>query len=235
MNLNDKQLTLQTLLTAGSEEREKLLKQRGCVVWLTGLSASGKTTIATALEQRLLRSGWLAYVLDGDNLRQGLCSDLGYSREERKENIRRVSAVAALFTNAGLIAIAAFISPFRDDRAMARKNCQTERFLEVYLKTPLEVCEQRDPKQMYKKARAGIISDFTGISAPYEPPEAAELSLDTSQNSVSECIGQLERLLLEKGFLQRTAVETVDRLPAGEAPPLSSFESGSVSGFKGGK
>jgi adenylyl-sulfate kinase len=179
-------------------------------VWITGLSASGKTTTAAALERRLLDDKCHAYALDGDNIRQGLCSDLGYSREDRKENIRRVSEVAALFADAGMVVIGAFISPFKDDRARARSTVGTDRFLEIYLATPLEICEQRDRKHLYEKARAGAIRDFTGISSPYEAPEEPEVFLDTSSMSVSECVEVIVRLLQERGFLSSQEVGSIE-------------------------
>jgi adenylyl-sulfate kinase len=160
----------------------------GCVVWLTGLSASGKSTIATELERTLFSLGRQVYVLDGDNLRHGLCRDLGFSPEDRKENIRRVSEVARLFADAGVICITAFISPYRADRDLARAIATTDRFIEVYLNAPLAVCERRDPKGLYARARAGQIKDFTGISAPYEPPLHAEVELHTDKQTVAECV-----------------------------------------------
>lgn len=171
-----------------SAERMRALGQQPATVWLTGLSGSGKSTLAFALEKRLIDQGHLAYVLDGDNVRHGLNRDLGFSAADRTENIRRIAEVAKLFNDAGLFVIAAFISPYRQDRAAARKIIGTEHFIETYLSTDLEVCEQRDPKGLYKKAREGKISEFTGITAPYEPPEAPEINLDTSRSSVPESV-----------------------------------------------
>ncbi len=168
--------------------RERQNGHLGGVVWLTGLSASGKSTVATELERRLVGDGWHACVLDGDDLRQGLCSDLGFDPEDRRENIRRVGEVARLFADAGLVCITAFISPYRSDRDLARRIAPPRRFIEVYLNAPLEVCEQRDPKGLYRKARAGLIPNFTGISAPYEPPLAPDIELRTDQQDVSECV-----------------------------------------------
>lgn len=165
--------------------------RHGCIVWLTGLSAAGKSTIATALHGRLLAAGRLAYVLDGDVLRKGLCSDLGFSPEHRTENIRRVGEVAALFADAGVVAISAFISPYRVDRDRVRKLVPAGRFVEVHVSTPLAVCEQRDPKGLYAKARANQLKEFTGISAPYEPPLEPELALDTSRLKVDACVEQI--------------------------------------------
>lgn len=168
--------------------RERQNGHSGGVVWLTGLSASGKSTVATELERRLVADGWRAYVLDGDNLRQGLCSDLGFEAEDRRENIRRVGEVARLFADAGLVCIAALISPYRSDRDLARRIAPPNRFIEVYVNAPLEVCERRDPKGLYRKARAGSIPSFTGISAPYEPPLSPEIELRTDQQDVSQCV-----------------------------------------------
>jgi adenylyl-sulfate kinase len=163
----------------------------GCVVWLTGLSGSGTSTLAAELEAALFQRGKQVCVLDGDNLRGGLCSDLGFSPEHRKENIRRAGEVAKLFAEAGLICIAAFISPYRSERELARRVAPQRRFLEIYLNAPLEVCEQRDPKGLYARARAGELKDFTGISAPYEPPTQPDLELRTDRLSIAECVARL--------------------------------------------
>lgn len=163
---------------------------RGVVVWLTGLSASGKSTLAMRVEQQLFEKGRQVYVLDGDNVRRGLSSDLGFLPEDRTENIRRIGEVAALFADAGVVVITAFISPYSADRALARKAAP-DRFLEVYVKAPLALCEVRDPKGLYRKARAGLISDFTGVSAPYEPPETPELVIDTGAKSEDESVQDL--------------------------------------------
>jgi adenylyl-sulfate kinase len=165
------------------------------VIWLTGLSGSGKTTLATELERELLILGRHAYVLDGDNVRHGLCSDLAFSPEDRKENIRRLGEMAKLLADAGLICITAFISPYRADRDMARAITPAGRFFEVHLNTPLAVCELRDPKGLYARARAGNIAEFTGISAPYEEPLHPELRLRTDQLSVAECVSRILELL----------------------------------------
>ena len=175
--------------------RERKIGQRGCVIWLTGLSGSGKSTIARKLESSLVSKGTLAYVLDGDNIRHGLCADLGFSSEERDENIRRVGEVAALFADAGVVTIAAFISPFRKAREKARKAAPENAFFEVYLDVPLEVCENRDPKGLYKKVRDGEISEFTGISSPYEKPETCELRIDTSKVSISKAVNLILELI----------------------------------------
>jgi len=181
--------------SVGRGERRKLTGQNGCVVWLTGLSGSGKSTIAKKLERRLLEAGRMAYILDGDNIRHGLCSDLGFSPEDRSENIRRVGEVAALFADAGVVAIAAFISPFEADRRGAREAAGDNCFFEIFLDTPLDVCENRDPKGLYKKARRGEIEDFTGLGSPYEKPADPALSIDTSTVSVEEAVDAISELL----------------------------------------
>ncbi|KAL5631135.1 hypothetical protein ACGC1H_006838 [Rhizoctonia solani] len=174
-------------------ERVQILGQRGLTLWLTGLSASGKSTIAVALEQQLLHSKKFAYRLDGDNIRFGLNKDLGFSEQDRNENIRRISEVAKLFNDAAAIAITSFISPYRSDRQFAREIHERAglTFIEVYIDAPLSVVEARDPKGLYKKARAGEIKDFTGISAPYEPPEHAEIHIHTDQSSVEDSVRQI--------------------------------------------
>jgi len=173
------------------EQRAERNGHPGCVVWLTGLSGSGKSTIAIELERELFNLGRHAYVLDGDNLRHGLCSDLGFSHVDRKENIRRAGEVASLFADAGFICITAFISPYRSDRDLVRKIAPPGMFLEVFLNAPIEVCEQRDPKGLYNKARRGEIKGFTGVSAPYEIPVKPELELHTDQCSVSDCVAMI--------------------------------------------
>ncbi|MGE3675508.1 MAG: adenylyl-sulfate kinase [Polyangiaceae bacterium] len=183
------------------ELRGSLHRNQGAAVWLTGLSASGKSTLARALERRLVERGVFAYVLDGDNLRHGLNSDLGFSPEDRTENIRRVGEVTALFVDAGAIVISAFISPYRADRDRARQLVRDGEFLEVHVDAPVAVCEARDPKGLYAKARAGKLSDFTGVSAPYEPPLEADLVLRTDQLSVEQSVDKLEALLGERQLL----------------------------------
>ena len=163
---------------------------RGAVLWFTGLSGSGKSTLAMALEQALMHKGYSCYVLDGDNVRKGLNSNLGFSPEDRTENIRRVGEVAALFADAGLICITAFISPYRIDRALARTACGNA-FHEIHIAADLATCESRDPKGLYKKARAGYLPQFTGVDAPYELPENAELVVDTSHQEIAKSVGVL--------------------------------------------
>ncbi len=178
------------------EDKEKLLKQKSLVIWLTGLSGSGKSTIACSLEEYLLHKGKLTYILDGDNIRHGLNKGLGFSPEDRKENIRRIAEVAKLFQDAGIIVITAFISPYREDRDIARSILPDGRFWEVFVDAPLSVCEERDPKNLYKKARKGEIPEFTGISAPYEAPESPEIILKTDEldirGSTEKIVSKLE-------------------------------------------
>lgn len=182
-------------------DREKLLGQKGVTVWLTGLSGSGKSTIAVSAEEQLVRRGRLAYVLDGDNIRHGLNKNLGFSPADRTENIRRIGEVAKLFVDAGVIVFTSFISPYRADRELVRALHDEGRFVEVYVAASIETCEARDVKGLYKKARAGEIPEFTGISAPYEAPERPELVLDTNRQTVEESVGQLVSFLEEKGYL----------------------------------
>lgn len=185
-----------------TEEREGILGQKGCVVWLTGLSGSGKSTVARRVEQMLLERGKAVYVLDGDNLRMGLNKDLGFSPADRTENIRRVGCVAQLFADAGIICLTAFISPYRADRDLARQMVPSGRFIEVWVNTPLEACESRDPKGLYQKARAGKIPEFTGISAPYEEPMAAEITLNTADRAVDESADAVVQALAARGLLK---------------------------------
>ncbi|AET38176.1 adenylyl-sulfate kinase Ecym_2447 [Eremothecium cymbalariae DBVPG len=186
------------------EERQKLRNQRGCTVWLTGLSASGKSTIACVLEQLLLKKGYNAYRLDGDNIRFGLNKDLGFSEADRNENIRRISEVSKLFAESCAISIAAFISPYVADREKARAlhNEVGIPFIEVFVDAPLEVVEARDPKGLYEKARAGIIKQFTGISAPYEPPEIPDVHLKTDLESVEQSADRIYQHLLKHNLLR---------------------------------
>ncbi len=181
------------------EERETLLKQKGALIWLTGLSGSGKSTIAFTLEHALVQRGHLCYVLDGDNIRHGLNKNLGFSAEDREENIRRIAEVGKLFVDAGLITITSFISPYLADRNAARETVGVDSFFEVFCDAPLEVCEQRDPKGLYKKARAGEIRGFTGIDDPYEAPEKPELVIDAAKMSPQEAAVALCELLENAG------------------------------------
>jgi adenylylsulfate kinase len=183
------------------ENRSQQKAQKPCILWFTGLSGSGKSTIANALEQRLFELGYHSYLLDGDNVRHGLNKDLGFTDAERVENIRRIGEVAKLFVDAGLIVMTAFISPFRSDRELVRKLVGEGEFIEIFVDTPLEVCEQRDPKGLYKKARAGQIKNFTGLDSPYEAPEQPELALHTEKEDLSVCVTAIIALLQSKGYV----------------------------------
>jgi len=182
-------------------EREKLLRQRGVTVWLTGLSGSGKSTLAVAAERALVTRGRLSYVLDGDNIRHGLNKNLGFGPADRTENIRRIGEVAKLFCDAGLIVFTSFISPYRADRDAVRALMPPGDFIEVFVDASVETCEGRDVKGLYRRARAGEIPEFTGISAPYEAPLYPELVLDTNRQSVDESVGAILRHLEDKGYL----------------------------------
>ena len=185
----------------GRADRERLLGQRGVTIWLTGLSGSGKSTIAVACEAVLVQRRRLAFVLDGDNVRHGLNKNLGFSPDDRTENIRRIGEVAKLFTDSGVIVFTSFISPYRADRDRVRSIMQEGDFVEVLVDASLETCESRDVKGLYQKARAGEIPEFTGISAPYEPPENPEMVLDTNRRSVEESVAELLRFLEKGGYL----------------------------------
>ena len=182
-------------------ERSVNKNQKPCLLWFTGLSGSGKSTIANALDVALHKRGYHTFLLDGDNVRHGLCSDLGFSDDDREENIRRVGEVCKLFADAGLIVMSAFISPFTSDRRMVRKLFPAGEFIEVFMDTPLETCEERDPKGLYRKARSGEIKHFTGIDSPYEIPSHPELRLDTSTMSVEACVDTLIAYLLERNLI----------------------------------
>ena len=182
-------------------DREKQNGHKAVVLWFTGLSGSGKSTLAHAVENALHAAGCRTYVLDGDNIRHGLNKNLGFSPEDREENIRRIGEVANLFTQAGVIALTAFISPYRADRDKAREIAGDGSFVEVYVKCALDECEKRDTKGLYKKARAGEIKEFTGISAPYEEPDRAELTVDTGVESLEESAGKVIGYLREKGII----------------------------------
>jgi adenylylsulfate kinase len=182
-------------------DREAICGHRACTVWMTGLSGSGKSTLAVALEKALWDRGAHAFVLDGDNVRHGLNKDLGFSPEDRNENIRRIGEVAKLFTDAGVINITAFISPYRADRDQARAIMAKGDFIEVYLECPLDVCEERDPKGLYKKARAGQIPEFTGISAPYESPLEPEITIHTASEGHEQSLERLIAYLEKHGYI----------------------------------
>ena len=196
-----KNITLhESLLTKA--DRRKTLGHGACTVWLTGLSGSGKSTVAHEVERRLMNRGIHSFVLDGDNVRHGLNGDLGFSEEDRGENIRRIGEVSRLFTDAGLVVITSFISPFRWDRDRARGLFETGEFFEVFVRCPLELCESRDPKGLYAQARDGKIRDFTGIDSPYEDPENPELVIDTGEISLEDCARKILELLEESGVIE---------------------------------
>ena len=183
------------------EDRSQQKSQKPCLLWFTGLSGAGKSTVANALDCALFKLGKHTFLLDGDNVRHGLNKDLGFSDTDRVENIRRIGETAKLFSDAGLIVLSAFISPFKSDRQMVRSLFPTGEFIEVFVSTPLTVCEKRDPKGLYKKARAGEIKHFTGIDSDYEVPQSPEITLDTSKYSVEECAEQLIDLLKARGII----------------------------------
>jgi adenylylsulfate kinase len=185
-----------------TSDREKLLKQKGVVLWFTGLPSSGKSTLAHCLEEKLYNAGHLTYVLDGDNIRHGLNKNLGFSPQDREENIRRIGHVAQLFADAGVIAMTAFISPYRSDREKARALLPAGSFIEIYVQVSLQVAETRDVKGLYKKARLGEIKEFTGVSAPYEEPEHAELVIDTNSLSVEAGADLIISYLREHGIIR---------------------------------
>ena len=187
----------------GRSDKEALLGQRGIMIWFTGLSGSGKSTVAIALERELQKRGLLCRILDGDNIRSGINNNLGFSAEDRVENIRRIAEIGKLFVDTGISTLAAFISPTNDIREMAARIIGKEDFMEIYVSTPLEECERRDVKGLYAKARRGEIRNFTGISAPFEAPEHPALSLDTSVLSVEESVNQLLALILPKVTINR--------------------------------
>lgn len=184
------------------EDRQRLLHQKGVTLWLTGLSASGKSTIATLVEQKLIAAGHLAYRLDGDNIRHGLNKNLGFGAEDRTENIRRIGEVAKLFTDAGVIVLASFISPYQKNRDAVRSLMSPGEFVEVYVKVSLATAEQRDPKGLYKKARAGEIKQFTGIDDPYEAPISPELTIDTEVTEADSSADQVVSYLEAHGYLR---------------------------------
>lgn len=186
--------------TVTRSRREKLNRHKGAVLWFTGLSGAGKSTLAHTVEERLHQLGCRTYVFDGDNVRHGLCGDLGFTAEDRRENIRRIVEMGKLFVDAGIIALAAFISPFEKDRQRARERLGAD-YNEIYCRCSVEVCEQRDIKGLYKRARAGEIKDFTGISSPYEEPKRPELTVDTGTQPLQYCADQVIDLLRGKGII----------------------------------
>jgi adenylylsulfate kinase len=183
-------------------DRAKQNGHRSVIVWFTGLSGAGKSTVAHAVEERLHELGCRTFVFDGDNVRHGMCSDLGFTEADRSENIRRIGEMSKLFIEAGTIALTAFISPYQKDRNKVRALVEAEDFLEIYCHCPLEVCEQRDVKGLYAKARTGEIKEFTGVSSPYEAPTAPELVLNTGWQSLDECVGNVITLLQQRGIIR---------------------------------
>ena len=201
MNQNDNNIVWHNQ-SITKEKRLTLLNQKPCILWFTGLSGSGKSTIANAVELELFKRGRKTYLLDGDNVRHGLNKDLGFSEQDRIENIRRIGEVAKLFVDSGLIVLTAFISPFKSDRQIARSLVKYDEFIEVFIDTPLEVCEQRDPKGLYKKARDGAIKNFTGISSPYEAPVEPQIHIKTDEHSIQECVDMVINYLIKFGYVK---------------------------------
>ncbi|ALP53377.1 adenylyl-sulfate kinase [Candidatus Tenderia electrophaga] len=187
--------------TVSRADREKLNGHKSAILWFTGLSGAGKSTVAHAVEDRLYQLGARTYVLDGDNIRHGLCKDLGFSDADRTENIRRIGEVAKLFTDSGVMALTAFISPFRSDRDAVRELVEDGDFIEIYCKCDLDVCEERDVKGLYKKARAGEIPEFTGINSPYEEPLNPEIIVDTAAQSIEDSVEQIIRALVGRNII----------------------------------
>jgi adenylylsulfate kinase len=193
--------------TVTRQRREELNEHRSVILWFTGLSGAGKSTLAHAVEEELHNNGCRTFVFDGDNVRHGLCANLSFSSADRSENIRRVGEMAKLFTEAGVIALTAFISPFRGDRARVRSLVPHGDFLEVYCACSLEVCEERDVKGLYARARSGMIKDFTGISSPYEEPDKPELVVETDRLSLDESVALVMDLLRERGIIRQVSEE----------------------------
>lgn len=187
--------------TVTRNKREEQNGHKSVILWFTGLPCSGKSTLAHAVEEKLHKKNRRTFVLDGDNVRHGLCSNLGFTAADRKENIRRIGEVAKLFNEAGIITLTAFISPFREDRENVRNLVPHGDFLEIFCDCPLDVCEERDIKGLYEKARNGEIKDYTGVSSPYEPPVNPELVLDTSAKSIKDCVTEVEAMLERRGIL----------------------------------
>jgi adenylylsulfate kinase len=188
--------------TVTRSRRELQNGHRAAIIWFTGLSGSGKSTLAHAVEEVLHQQGSRTFVLDGDNVRHGLCSDLGFSNRDREENIRRIGETAKLFMEAGVIVLTAFISPFRADRERVRGMVEHGDFIEIYCDAPIETCESRDVKGIYKKARAGLIAEFTGITSPYEKPENPEFTVKTGEAALNECVHQIMDVLLQRGIIK---------------------------------
>ena len=199
------------ILDVSKDDRRTIKGHSSAIVWLTGLPASGKTTIARELEKRLYETGVHTYVLDGDNLRHGLNNDLGFSKNARKENIRRVAEVAKLFCDAGILTICSFVSPYKDDRDNAKRLVDKSEFIEVFVKCPLEICLERDPKSMYKKAITGKMKSFTGIDDPYEIPESADITIETDKLDLSESVDIIINYLYSNGIIDGSPVSEVSR------------------------
>jgi len=189
------------------EDRNCLNRHKSGLVWFTGLSASGKSTIAHTVEKELFGRSIRTYLLDGDNVRHGVNANLGFSREDRKENLRRIVEVSKLFVDAGILVLAAFISPYKEDREYIKNRFEGDNFLEIYVKCSVEECEQRDPKGQYKKAKAGIIKNYTGISAPYEEPETPDLTIDTEKSDIGSSVRKVLELLDKKNFISLNQIE----------------------------
>lgn len=183
------------------EDRNILNKHKSGLIWLTGLSASGKSTIAHTVEKELFKKGVRTYVLDGDNVRHGLSSNLGFSREDRRENLRRIVELSKLFVDAGVLVFAAFISPYKEDREYIRKRFDRDNFLEIYVRCSVEKCEERDPKGQYQRARAGVLKNYTGVDAPYEEPESPDLVIDTEEHTINASVQKVLDLLEDKRFV----------------------------------
>lgn len=188
-------------------DRQVLNKHKSFVIWFTGFSGAGKSTLAVNLERKLFEKGIRTYILDGDNIRKGLNKDLGYSDYDRTENIRRIGEVAKLFVDGGIVTLVAFISPFISDRNIARKLVEKNEFIEIFVNCPLEVCESRDTKGLYKKARSGELKEFTGIDSPYEKPESPELIINTENINVDSCVNQIYDYLLSRGLINSQLLE----------------------------
>ncbi len=193
--------------TVTRARRELQNGHRGAIIWFTGLSGSGKSTLAHAVEEVLYQQCCRTFVLDGDNVRHGLCSDLGFSNKDREENIRRIGEISKLFMEAGVVVLTAFISPFRADRERVRGMVEHGDFIEIYCDAPIETCERRDVKGMYKKARAGLIAEFTGITSPYEKPESPELTVNTGKAELNECVHQVIDILTQRGVIKSKGSE----------------------------
>lgn len=202
MTTEDKKFIIPHEGNIKKEDRQRQKGHKSAILWFTGLSGSGKSTLAHAVEEKLFEMGVHTYVLDGDNIRTGLNRDLGFSAKDREENIRRIGEVAKLFVDAGIITLTAFISPYRKDRDFVRNIVDKGEFIEIYVKCPLEICEQRDVKGLYKKARAGIIKKFTGIDDPYEEPENPEIVVETDKESIEESVNKILKFLIRNNYIQ---------------------------------